>query len=69
VLDGLMFAHQLVERIAVEASHEDREHPWARPPNAIFVTLWKKQSCWETDGNGLPSSGTLKPNKFSDAVS
>ena len=69
MLDGLMLAHELVERVAVKASHEQENHARALPPAAILSVLGQEQLCREADCHRLSSPRTPEADELSNAVS
>lgn len=69
MLDGLMLAHELVERVAVEASHEQENHARALPPPTILPVLGQEQLCREADGHRLSGPGSPEADELSNAVS
>jgi hypothetical protein len=69
MLDGLMLAHELVERVAVEASHEQENHARALPPATILPVLGQEQLCREADAYRLSGPGSPEPDELSNAVS
>ena len=60
MFDGLMLAHDLVERVTVVPSHEEEDHAGALPPDVVLVTLGEEETGWEPDGYGLAGSGSLE---------
>ena len=70
MFDRVVFPHDLVQRVAVESSHEEHDHAWALPPGIFLATAFgEQQSCRETNSHRLSCPRSLEADHFSDTVS
>jgi hypothetical protein len=67
MFDGVMLAHDLIERVSVESGHEEEYHARALPP-VVLPVLSEEQSRWERYCDGLSRAGTFETYHFADAI-
>ena len=67
MLDGLVFPGQPVERVAVEAGHEEKDPLRALPPAAVLLAR-REQPCGEPDRDWLPCPRSVYAQQFPDRV-
>ncbi len=65
-----MFPHYLIERVAIETSHEEEDHAGTLPPSVTALAVFgEKKSRWETQSNRLTGARSLETHKLTDTVS
>lgn len=68
MFDGLVLAHELVERVGVVASHYEADQARALPPDAVLVTLGEEEPRREPDRDGLSRPWPLEAKQLSNTV-